>query len=99
MQKKTGNWSNVENTNVSEITDMSFLFENIKGIKDLNLSKWDTSSAITMEHMFDESDFDSPLHFDTSNVTNMRCMFQRSLFDHPLHFDTSNVKKYDINVF
>jgi len=49
--------------------------------------------------MFDESDFDSPLHFDTSNVTNMRCMFQRSLFDHPLHFDTSNVKKYDINVF
>jgi len=89
----SGNWSKVENANVSEIINMSSLFYGAKGIQDLDLSSWDTSSSTTMSYMFSESDFNGLLNFDTSNVTNMFCMFycNRSC-DKILHFDTSNVK-------
>ena len=90
--QESGDWSKVENANVSEITDMSNLFKDIEGIKDLDLSSWDTSNVTDMSLMFYCSDFNHPLNFDTSNVENMANMFSGSDFNHPLNFDTSNVE-------
>jgi len=89
--QESGDWSRVENADVSEITDMSSLFYGIKGIKDLDLSSWDTSNVADMKSMFESSDFNTPLNFDTSNVDNMSYMFADSVYNHPLHFDTLNV--------
>jgi len=89
--KRSCDWSKVEKANVSKITDMSNLFFRTKGIKDLDLSSWDTSNVVDMDSMFYKSDFNSPLNFDTSKVKIMRCMFSHSDFNHPLNFDTSNV--------
>jgi len=86
-----GDWSKVENANVSEITDMSIIFCNVKGIEKLDLSRWDTSNVIEMYCMFYGSDFNSPLHFDTSNVVNMSFMFAGSQFNQPLNLDFSSV--------
>jgi len=85
------NWSKVENANVSKITDMSKLFYQAKGIKNLDLSRWDTSNVEDMQEMFYNSDFNSPLYFDTSKVKNMVGMFFHSNYNHPLEFNTSNV--------
>jgi len=87
-----GNWKEVENANVSEVTDMSSLFYQVKGIKDLDLSKWDTSKVTDMSYMFNYSNLNKPLHFDTSNVENMKYMFADSKYNQPLNFDTSKVK-------
>jgi len=89
--QETGDWSKVENANVSEMTDMSNLFYNLNGIKDLDLSSWDTSNTTNMSMMFSKSDFNAPLNFDTSKVEDMSFMFSRSNFNHPLNFDTCNV--------
>jgi len=89
--KVTGNWSKVENADVSEVFDMSHMFYNIKGIEDLDLSKWNTSNVVEMISMFEDSDFNSPLNFDTSNVVNMSGMFAGSKFNKPLNLDTSSV--------
>ena len=86
-----GDWSKVENANVSKITDMSKLFYQAKGIKNLDLSRWDTSNVEDMQEMFYNSDFNSPLYFDTSKVKNMVGMFFHSNYNHPLEFNTSNV--------
>ena len=88
----SGDWSEVENADVSEITNMSSLFYKVKGIQDLDLSKWDTSNVTDMSSMFSNSDFNSPLSFDTSNVINMGLMFHKASFNKSLSFDTSNVK-------
>ena len=89
--QESGDWSKVEKANVSEITDMSNLFYNLNGIKDLDLSSWDTSNTTNMSMMFSKSDFNAPLNFDTSKVEDMSFMFSRSNFNHPLNFDTCNV--------
>jgi len=88
----SGDWSEVENADVSYIDNMSYMFYKVQGIKDLDLSKWDTSNATNMKHMFNGSDFDSPLNFNTLNVTNMSYMFFESKYNSLLDFDTSNVK-------
>jgi len=86
------NWSPVEQADVSEITDMSWLFFNVAGIGSLDLSSWDTSSVTNMSFMFFYSDFNQPLTFNTANVINMDSMFSNSKYNQPLLFDTSNVK-------
>jgi len=89
--QRSNDWSKVENANVYEITDMSYLFYKIKDIQDLDLSSWDTSKVTDMALMFSCSDFNSPLSFDTSNVKNMVGMFATCEYNHPLEFNTSNV--------
>jgi len=89
--RESGDWSKVESANVSEIKDMAHVFFDITGIKDLDLSKWDTSNVEDMQEMFYNSDFNSPLKFNTSNVVIMSGMFYYSDFNQPLNFDTSNV--------
>ena len=63
----------------SEITDMSYLFENIKKIHDLNfdVSNWDVSKVTNMDSMFAGCiKFDGDLsYWNVSNVETMSSMF------------------------
>ena len=65
---------------VSKITDMSHLFDdtNFKG----DISKWDVSNVKNMNSMFAYSDFDGDISkWDVSKVRNMSSMFARSKFN------------------
>jgi len=95
--QETGDWTPVEQADVSAVTDMSRLFEYTVNIKDLDLSGWDTSSVTSMHSMFAESDINHPSVglLNTSNVEDMRSMFHESKYNHPLYFDTSNVKNME----
>ena len=59
----------------SKITDMSWLFENVK--HNFDISSWDVSNVKDMSYVFQFCyDLDCDLSsWDVSNVTNMKCMF------------------------
>ena len=61
----------------SEITDMSWLFDNVK--HNFDISYWDVSNVTNMEFMFYFcNNFDCDLsNWDVSNVTNMRHTFYK----------------------
>ena len=61
----------------SEITDMSWLFDNVN--HNFDISYWDVSNVINMEFMFYYcNNFDCDLsNWDVSNVTNMRHTFYK----------------------
>merc|ERR1711935_884201 len=82
----------IANWDMGAITDMSYLFYNLKNFN-ADISSWDTSSVTTMFLMFYRaSGFNQVLSFDTSKVTTMYGMFNRaSVFNQPLSFDTSSV--------
>ena len=62
---------------VSNITDMSYLFENSH--YNHPLEGWDVSNVTDMNGMFIQSKYNHPLEgWDVSNVTNMSNMFIRS---------------------
>ena len=65
---------------VSEITDMSSLFtwSSFNG----DISNWDVSNVTNMSGMFSKSDFNGDIsNWDVSNVTNMNGMFAHSKFN------------------
>ena len=65
---------------VSGITDMSFLFckSNFNG----DISQWDVSKVENMELMFYRSEFNGDIsRWDVSNVMDMCCMFLESRFN------------------
>ncbi len=85
--------SDIGSWNTSKITDMSYLFDNIKQIsfKPITLN-WDTRNVITMKNMFHCCKQEFILNFNTRNVTDMSCMFEGATnFNQPLNFNTSNV--------
>ncbi len=74
---------------VSEITDMSFLFYR----SDFNgdISEWNVSNVTNMEHMFEWSEFNGDIsNWDVSNVTKMEHMFAYSKFD-------GDISKWDVS--
>ena len=68
---------------VSNITDMSELFEAITFNEDIDISNWDTSNVVNMSEMFSyASDNNQDIgigSWDTSNVINMSGMFMYAL--------------------
>jgi len=92
--QETGDWTPVEQADVSEVTDMSDLFKCVKGIVSLDLAGWDTSNITSMSGMFYRSDFDndSIANWNVKSVRYMRRMFAYSLFDSSLSgWDTSSL--------
>ena len=75
---------------VSEITDMSFLFyknEQFNG----DINKWNVSNVTNMAGMFAESKFNGDISgWNVSNVTNMAGMFAESPIKN-ISWDLSNV--------
>ena len=87
----------IENLNTSEVTDMSYMFNNCYGLKNLDVSRFDTQNVNDMSYMFYNCNHLANLaisEFDTQNVTNMFNMFYncKGLTNLDVsNFDTQNV--------
>ena len=85
------------NVDISDISDVSYIFAWSERVESLDVSKWDTSNVVNMEGMFYNCDSLTTLNisnWDTSNVTNMNGMFNgcESLTTLNIsNWDTSNV--------
>ena len=87
--------ADLNDINVSKITDMSYLFDGLDP-HDIDISKWDVSNITNMNGMFFQcKQFTSDLNnWDVSNVENMRFMFSGCTnFNSDLsNWDVSRVK-------
>ena len=63
---------NIEIINTSHLTNLGFLFSNMKYLKTVSI---DTSSATTLQQMLANSAIVNPPTLDTSNATNVEALF------------------------
>ena len=87
----------IEHLNTEEVTDMSWMFMDCRGLTSLDVSHFNTQKVTNMEHMFNRCSGLTSLDvssFNTENVTNMTCIFFgcRGLTSLDVsHFNTGNV--------
>lgn len=90
-------FSGIEKWNVSNVTDMSYMFYNASSFN-ININSWDTSSVTNMSGMFSEAEsFNQPLgKWNVANVENMSFMFYAAVsFNQNL--DSWNIREKVIN--
>ncbi len=89
-----GDSGNMNSWNVSNVTNMGFMFYLASSFNQ-SIDSWDVSSVTNMGFMFEgASSFNQPIgNWDVSSVTNMGFMFDRaSSFNQPIgNWDVSNV--------
>ena len=87
----------IEHLNTEEVTDMSWMFMDCRGLTSLDVSHFNTQKVTNMEHMFNRCSGLTSLDvssFNTENVTNMTCIFLGCSGLTSLdvsHFNTGNV--------
>ena len=88
---------NLGEINVSNITDMSNLFNETTRVDFSGIEKWDVSHVTDMSYMFCNSFFNHPIgSWDVSKVTDMSYMFCNSNFNHPIgSWDVSKVENME----
>ena len=84
--------ANLNDIDVSEITDMSNLFVKLYPYN-IDISEWDVSKVTNMSYMFNGCDnFNCDLsNWDVSNVTDMKCMFNGC------HKFNQDISKWDVS--
>lgn len=85
----------ISDWNVSNVKDMSYMFQGSQSLQELNLEKWNTSNVTTMSSMFANATFLQKLsisQWDVSNVKDMSYMFlmTRSL-------NTADLSSWDLS--
>lgn len=83
----------LKDVDTSNVTNMSYMFDNCPNLKQLDVSNINTSNVTNMSYMFSHNDLVNLdlSHFNTSKVTNMSHMFERS------ELRTLDVSSFDTN--
>jgi surface protein len=83
---------NLNDIDVSQIRDFSWIFSNFGTLK-ADISEWTMTQAIDLSFMFFNTKFNGDISdWDVSGVTNMSCMFEKSNFNRDISdWDVSNV--------